>query len=191
MKKPSLRNLLSTSVKVLLVFMVTYGTAGFAQKGKIKFSFNNAVQFGTQKNNLRVMVSSDFKGDYSMEGIKAATWKDITDLYSLTTGKEFESAGAQDISSYIEKGKPLYIAFKYQGEASAKPSQRGWAIQNPEISGKGITPKVFQISDFKIVNNPANTPGAGWGIGKESSLRFVSKQSLIESESWAIVKAIE
>ena len=53
-------------------------------------AFTSSVQLGTQANQLFVMASTDFNGDYSsLAKIKAATWTDITSRFALGTGTAF------------------------------------------------------------------------------------------------------
>lgn len=172
--------------KILQIVLVCFFTLNvYAQKGT-KLSFESSVQYGTQKDNLTIMASTDFNGDFSLESIKAANWIDITKKFNLATEKVPASSGEKDISDLFASNKPLYIAFKYTGKASSKPSQRGWSVQKLALSHKDVS-KTFSPSDFNIVNNSENHEGAGWNISK-LGIMFRSNQSTIASDSWAIVK---
>lgn len=151
---------------------------------KTILSFSSSVQYGTQKENIAILVSSDFNGDYTMEGIKAATWKDVTKKATLASGKEPEESGKVNISK--EVSNPKYVAIRYLGEASAKPSQRGWSIIDLKVSNGSST---FEPV-WKIVNDPNNNEGAGWIIGSKK-INFRSNQSLIRNESWAITPVVK
>jgi len=77
-------------------------------------AFQSSVQFGTQVNQLSVLASTDFTGDYSsLVTVKAATWTDITSWFALGTGTAFLASGTKDIASLKVAGKPIYFAFKY------------------------------------------------------------------------------
>lgn len=184
-----MRNYLSRILKVTAVIVFLILNNVYAQKDKTTLSFNTSVQYGSQSNNLSVLISSDFNGDYSLESIKSATWEDITKKIKLAADKIPTESGEIDLSKNLVTGKPLYIAFKYSGQASAKPSQRGWGVSNVTINYKGET-KTIAIKDFKIVDSKDNHEGATWIKGADI-MRFRSNQSIKVSESWAIAKIVE
>ena len=184
-----MRNYLSKFLQVTAVITFLTLNNVYAQKDKTAVSFNTSVQYGSQSNNLSVLVSSDFNGDYSLESIKSATWEDVTKKVKLATDKVPAESGEIDLSKSKAAGKPLYIAFKYIGQASAKPSQRGWGISNVTFSHKGET-KTLPIKDFKIIDSKENHEGATWIKGADI-MRFRSNQSVKASESWAIAKIAE
>jgi hypothetical protein len=146
---------------------------------KTILSFFSGVQYGTQKDNIAILISPDFKGEYTMEGIKAATWKDVTRKVTLASGKEPKESGNVNISK--EVSNPKYVAIRYLGEASVKPSQRGWSIIDLKVLNGSFTIE----PEWKIVNDPKNNEGAGWTVGSKK-ISFRSNQSLIKNESWAI-----
>lgn len=173
--------------KVLLLTVISFLTYNlYAQEKDSGLSFESTVQYGKQPNNLAILISNDYNGEGTLGAINSATWIDISQNFKLATDKEPLSSGNLNISKYQKDGKPLYIAFKYTGKASAKPSQRGWGIQNLTLKDKGVA-KLFTPSDFKIMNHSDNHEGAGWSKSK-SGIAFRSNQSLIASESWGIVK---
>ncbi|HYH55443.1 MAG TPA: DUF5017 domain-containing protein [Anseongella sp.] len=133
-------------------------------------SFTSAVQGGSQENQLSVLVSSDFNGNYeSLETVKAATWTDITDRFTLGTSATFLASTPQDISDLMEAGKPLYIAFKYLTRPQAENGlARTWMIQALSLTSNAlfndanlpITDQVragFRIVDQDSVNTPARS----------------------------------
>lgn len=155
-----------------------------------KLSFDNSVVYGSQENNLAILISNNFNGEYNLTSINKAKWKDITNSFSLATEKTYSTAGKVDVSKYYTKGQPLYIAFRYLGKASAKPTQRSWSIENVNLKGKDLD-KTFQVTDFNIVHNSKNTEGAGWVKRADTGIRYLSNKSLTESESWAIIKILD
>lgn len=162
----------------LIAVLIVCGSPLFAQEKTI-LSFSSSVQYGSQKNNIAVLVSSDFNGNYTMEGIKAATWKDVTNKASLASGKEPEESGKVNISK--GDSNPAFVAIRYIGESSAKPTQRAWSI----IDLKVLNGNTTVSPEWKIINDPKNNEGAGWIVGSKK-VSFRSNQSLIRNESWAI-----
>ncbi|MNE97299.1 hypothetical protein D3C80_1956210 [compost metagenome] len=79
---------------VVILFMAfTTSAQNSAKPGKNNLSFSTQVMFGAQKNNLTIVVSTDFNGDYTMEGINKATWTDITKMFELADSKEWKKSG--------------------------------------------------------------------------------------------------
>ena len=111
-------------------------------------AFTSSVQLGTQINQLTVMASSNFNGDYSsLAKVKAATWVDITSRFALGTSATLLASGAKDISDLIVAGKPLYIAFRYITKPQATNGiNRQWFIQT------------FAINSKKLLDNTLNLP---------------------------------
>ncbi|MFA4868416.1 MAG: DUF5017 domain-containing protein [Pedobacter sp.] len=154
--------------------------------GKNSLSFSTQVMFGAQKNNLSIVVSTDFNGDYSMEGINKATWTDITKMFELADSKEWKKSGEADISALIASGKPFYVGLKYIGnKSSVGPTQKMWGINEMYFNGKELP-----SADWKIVNDPNNFEGSGYFRPKAGGIVFKSNLSIIRSESWGIVKVI-
>lgn len=131
-------------------------------------SFQSSVQLGTQANQVSVLSSTDFDGDYSsLASVKAATWTDITSRFALGTTAAFLASGTKDIKDLIVPGKPIYFAFKYL----TKPQEtnglvRSWYIQLFSIISKAKLDSTITltISDqanagFRIVDeNKENAP---------------------------------
>src|SRR5665647_645429 len=103
-------------------------------------AFTSSVQLGTQVNQLSVMASTDFNGDYSsLATVKAATWTDITSRFALGTGTAFLASGTKDISDLMVPGKPIYIAYRYVTKPQATNGlARDWFIQSFAINSLAI-----------------------------------------------------
>lgn len=99
--------------------------------GPLNLSFTSAVTGGTQANQLSVLASTDFDGNYNdFSRIRAATWTDITSRFALGTSATFLASGIKDISDLRVAGKPLYIAYKYLARPqTANGVARSWMIQ--------------------------------------------------------------
>jgi len=139
--------------------------------GGATVEFTSSLQVGTQTNQLFIMASSDFNGDYSsVAKIKAATWTDITSRFTLGTSATFVASGTKDISDLIVSGKPIYIAFKYVTTSQATNGlARQWFIQTFAIKSKktltntaSATPIALTLADqihagFQIVDGSPTT----------------------------------
>ncbi|RZM25450.1 MAG: DUF5017 domain-containing protein [Pedobacter sp.] len=91
--------------------------------------FQSRVSGGNQANQFSVHISSDFNGTYDIASVRAATWKDITNLFVLATG-EYLNSGEVDLSPLItDKTKPLYLGFRYVAKPqTANGVARSWTL---------------------------------------------------------------
>lgn len=103
-------------------------------------AFTSSVQLGTQTNQIAVMASNNFSGDYSsLAKVKAATWVDITSRFVLGTNATLLASGTKDISDLIVAGKPLHIAFRYITKPQAANGiTRQWFIQSFAVNSKKL-----------------------------------------------------
>jgi len=131
-------------------------------------AFQSSVQTGTQTNQITVLASTDFNGDYStLAGVKAATWTDITSRVILGTNATFKASGNVDITDIMIKGQPVYFAFKYMTLPQATNGLvRTWYFQvfavtsKAKLDGTIALPLTDQASaGFRLVDeNPVDAP---------------------------------
>ncbi len=177
----TIKNLINAAL--LMAFMAILPSLVYAQ-GKTEISFTTNVMWGAQKNNLSVVVSSDYDGSGTIEALKRATWTDVTSKFKYADKDEWVKSGKQDIVALATAGKPLFVAFKYIGNASTVgATQRGWAI-NDLVYNETPIPS----TTWKLINDPGNFEGAGYIRLKDGGVRFRSNLSIIKSESWAVAK---
>lgn len=131
-------------------------------------SFQTSVQSGAQADQLSVLYSTNFNGDYSsLASVKAATWTDITSQIALGTSATFKASGDLDITDMMVPSQPIYFAYKYL----TKPQEtnglvRTWYIQvfaitsKAKLDGTIALPLTDQAgAGFRIVDeNPVNAP---------------------------------
>lgn len=146
------------------------GRAINVENKPILMSFDSSVQGGTQQNQLSILASNDFNGNYTdLASIKVATWTDITTRFSLGTSATFKASGEGSLDDLIATGKPLYIAFKYITKPQAVNGLvRTWMIQNFSISSNvqfqdknvSLTDQImagFRIIEEDRLNTPARS----------------------------------
>ncbi len=152
--------------------------------GGVELSFTTATVLpitGKQANQLAVMASTDFNGQYDMANIRKATWTDITSRFVInSTTAAFVTSGVKDLSDLVtDPTKPLYIAFKYTTRSQAiNGLVRQHLIQTFLLSSKGPRPdgvtKALTFTDqanagFTIVDeHKENAPGRS----SQTSLRI-------------------
>lgn len=164
-------------------------------------AFSTAVNLGTQLNQLYVMASTDFKGDYSsITAVKAATWTDITARFKYGTTTTFLATSA-DVTDLMVAGKPLYIAFKYITKPQGVNGvARQWSIQSLTLtSGKKLNNTVaLTLSDepsagFQLVDQSATTAPALSAITTAKIVLQGNNYTTANdptSENWAISTGI-
>lgn len=130
-------------------------------------SFTSAVSGGAQQNQLSVLYSTDFNGNYNdLASVKAATWIDITSNFKLGTSATFLASGSFDISGLMVAGKPIYFAFKYINRPQVVNGlARSWMVQNftvlsnVKLGATNLTVCNQIYAGFRIVDeNPVNAP---------------------------------
>jgi len=163
-------------------------------------SFSTAIRYGLangQKDLLSVWVSSDFSGDYTIEGVHSATWKDnVSKDFTLApptmdnnTAANFIPSGVLDIMSEAEEGKPLYLAFRYKKDAGKE--QRNWFMRN--IAVNAVTDlgsfSLFDASGFTLVyddNYEADADKNSSVTSTQITLRSPNNFNPLAVEVWAI-----
>lgn len=178
-------NFINPKTMTFVCYMLFFMHVSFAQT----LLFSNAVQYGSQENNLSILVSTDFDGRYDMENIGKATWNDLTEEFHLATDKNFVKSGEVDLSSWATTGKPVYVAFRYLGQESPKPTQRSWVISKVFLND-GQRKNRIPTQQFTVVDAAENKEGTTW-IKSDIALRFRANLSKIKSESWAIVRIVD
>jgi hypothetical protein len=125
-------------------------------------AFSSSVQLGTQANQVSLLASTNFTGDYSsVAKVKAATWVDITSRFKLGTSAAFLASGTVDVSDLIVAGKPIYFAFRYNTKAQATNGiARQWFIQTFTLNSKKLLDNTLTLTiadqastGFRIVDD--------------------------------------
>lgn len=170
-------------------------TFNSGEKGDLLMSFASQTRFGSQANQLSIHVSTDFNGKFTEADVKAATWTNVSSRFTFSTNTTLLSSGVRSISDLAQSGKPLYVAFKYVGQADPAKTQRNWWVNNLKIdnalAGTTNSVLVHAAADWKYVNFAQNAPGAGWSQVADGRIFFNPNETVLASEGWAIAKPIE
>ncbi|SMC86020.1 protein of unknown function [Pedobacter nyackensis] len=168
-----------------------------------ELALNTQIIYGSQTDNLKIMVSNDFTGTYDEASVKKATWKDITSKFTLSTSPinllgPRVSSGKVDITDDIIAGKPLFVGFKYVGLASpgTASTQRGWRIYGFDLTTTDKDGTSTSIatrtnagwSPVNIIDAVSPTTGASKWIYVADMFYYDPMSSLVESEGWYITK---
>jgi len=163
-------------------------------------SFQTKVQFGTQANQLRVMVSKDFNGEYTIPSVRSATWTDITDRFVLSSSTATISSTVQDITGLIDPERPLYIAYKYTTlPQTANGVHRTWTIYNTTLTtitalGTSVLAdqktSAWTLVQTSNINDPARALIAA-GSGTLTLRSNSGTNTDVETEIWAVSKPMD
>lgn len=164
-------------------------------------SFLTAVRYGLsggQVDLLSVWVSSNFNGNYTIEDVKAAEWKNNVSKNFILAPRTMDDnasanyvpSGVLDIKSEAEDGKPLYLAFRYKKDAGGK--QRNWFMRNVSVNavtGLG-NHSLFDGSTFNLVYDNSFVASADKNStitsGGVITLRSPTSLDPVAAEVWAI-----
>ena len=131
-------------------------------------SFKSGVTGGTQRDQLSILFSTDFNGNYTdLASVKAATWKNITDSFTLDSIPALVPSDTVDLSKFVVPGKPIYFALRYINRPQvANGFARQWLIESftlnsidAQLNGLPVTISDQVHTGFRIVDeNPVNAP---------------------------------
>lgn len=139
--------------------------------------------------NFQVLVSSDFNGIYDPENVAAATWTDVTGLFTLpsVTGQNTPS-GAVNLKEYAgdDNEALVYLAFRYF-DLEGNPQKNRWVVRSINMTKVSPEGNSSQLADIKT---------AGWqnviisGSGKwtlpGSQLLAAGNVSTSDKDMWAV-----
>ncbi|SMC43689.1 DUF5017 domain-containing protein [Pedobacter africanus] len=169
---------------------------------KKELSINTQVTYGSQTDNLKLMVSNDFTGTYDEASVKKASWKDITSKFTLSVSPAGVlgpkvSSGKVDITDELVAGKPVFFGFKFVGAASpgTTSTQRGWRIYNFDLTttdpdGTSTVLASRTNAGWNPVNilDAVSAAGTSKWIYTTDMFYYDPMSSLVESEGWYITK---
>jgi hypothetical protein len=163
--------------------------------GVPQLSFTSTIATGSQTNTLQLLVSTDFSGVYDSTNVYNATWTDLTSK-AVLAGSADTKSGNIDLSSFLNGEKPVFIAFKYTGNAGT--AQRTWTIKTLAVNNvldDGTSYTVLGIGEstlgFKSV--VMKVPSVAWTIST-TQLQIkgftTNANSVASTEGWVVSKPI-
>lgn len=164
------------------------------ENASLSFTTSKPAVWRSQDNQLKLMLSTDFNGDYSdFSNIEAATWTDITDLFTLSSTITFIQSGVVDLSEYILKDKPIYIAFRYILNTMDYGRPGTWHFQDFAFSANSALGPIvlgdMETSGFQIIDmHPDKAPSRSKQTKTRVTLQGYeqTESNNIYTETWAI-----
>ncbi len=166
-----------------------YRTRTNAQ-GQVQMQFTSLEKYGTQDSTLRLLISTNFGGQYDSANVYQATWTDITDKATLSTHENTISSGIIDLSNYVTAGQSFYFAFKYAGTKDS--TQKTWTITNYGIN---LLLADSTTSAVATMTSPGWTAvrikgSAAWSVSATQLLIKGGGSTAPDNEDWVITGPI-
>lgn len=179
-----------------------YKSGRMLETESVSVEFQTRVQYGNQPDQLSVLISSDFSGEYTVEAMRAATWIDISDHFTYATSTDYLSSGRSDISDLVDREQPLYVAYRYTTRPqSVHGAQRTWTIRGFELhttTELGEQSLMNQqsggwtlVQDGEIIESGRSSVSTSSGIITVRGNNGSPETSNMYTESWAISKAVD
>ncbi len=109
----------------------------------IMMSFTTMMNYTDQP--LQVMISSNFNGTFTPEGVAAATWTDISSNFTFSPGSWASTeSGKFSLAGYTGT---VYIAFVYTSTTTGAAT---WEVDNFLVTGYKAAGTDASLSDIKV-----------------------------------------
>jgi hypothetical protein len=159
----------------------------FTTGNKLLIKFNTYQQYGIY-NNLSVLVSNDYNGTYDTTNVKKATWADITDRATLSSGADQTQSGSLDMSEFTNGNKSVTLAFRYI--TTTIQSQNRWVVRtfnadNQAADGTVTSMATMATAGWKAVD--FKNPAAVWSVTSAQLLLQGSATAL--DDDWILTKS--
>lgn len=172
-------------------------------------SFDTEITAGEQSDQLSVLVTDKFNGDYNdYDNLVRTDWTDITGWFHLADGKGQTPSTEQDLSAFASPGRPIYLAFRYRTRPQAvNGTASRWVVSGLKIVnrteelGKVVLYDLLNAG-FRLVDPFSRTEAASRTAVSQTQLAMqgnlygpdpegVIQGIDIETEHWVISRAMD
>ncbi|WP_286857982.1 MULTISPECIES: DUF5017 domain-containing protein [Sphingobacterium] len=160
----------------------------------LQVDFKTLVQWGVIYDNLKLLVSNDFTGIYTKEEIDKATWTDISEKATFSTGQDNTPSGIVSLKSYLSPvdTASLYLAFRYTD--TQKAQQNRWVVRSfnaVKVSPEGVQTNVATISNAGWNAVSFLNDSKVWTISATQLLMHGGVASDTDNDDWVITKGFK
>lgn len=167
----------------------------------LSFNSMKPLLAGAQASDFKVLVSTNFNDTYSYENVIGATWTDITSNFTLGGDKVYTASGDYQVSDLYEKGKPLYVAFRYKNKPQEQHGVVGrFLIQSFQMLGHSVFGSHVigdpASADFRIIDKSEDVKTAT--TLTTTTITFAGYSRTMgssdpdpETDTWAVTKAFD
>ncbi|MDE1192074.1 MAG: DUF5017 domain-containing protein [Arachidicoccus sp.] len=166
--------------------------------GKPTLDFTSYAQIvGTQDSSLRLLASTDFPGVYDTlnENLLNATWVDLTDKVTLSSGAQNTASGTLDLSSIDPDKKTIYFAFRKHDHNSSTLLPWAWTIQSfninlysPEDSSTYV---ITDLADAGWVATDIANSSYKWAITSTTLTIGGGGLNTPENDDWVVTSPLD
>lgn len=164
---------------------------------KLQLTLGTRVLYGIQTDNLSLLCSNDFNGQYTPAGIKEEQWTDITKKFTLSPTPASQAAtvtttsGPVDLSEYVVKDKPLYFAFKYKSDTSATTALGGrtwrvYAFDLEAVAANGVVSTITKAQTGGWTSIDIKNHANKWTIASAAPFLFFAPLNTSPSLDWVV-----
>lgn len=159
----------------------------------LQIDFRTLVQYGMIRANLQLLVSNDFNGMADTNSVKAATWTDLTDRATFSTGADQTPSGVLSLKEFTrpEAEKALiYVAFRYT-DYKKPQGQNRWVVRTftaNNVSEDGMVTPLAVMSTAGWMKVDFKNPAFVWTITSAQLLMPSAGSTADDNEDWVISK---
>lgn len=163
----------------------------FVEGNTITLNFKSFSQMGVvDQSNIKLLVSTNFTGLYDAENIQAATWQDVSNRATWSSGADQTPSGDVDLTDFATANKDMAIAFRYVTSAVADAAtQNRWVFRSFDLTSTSADGGVTVLANMGNAGWKEWSfldPATKWTI---SASQLVSNRSFTElNDDWVITK---
>jgi hypothetical protein len=171
---------------------------GRTKDAEILMSFNSQILDGAQENQLAILTSNDFDGNYNLHQIDAANWTDITDKFRIAQHSDnrlYVPSGKIDVTNYVDSKKTTYFAFKYTTKPfTAYGRFNIWRIQSYLLesvtNGNSVALATHSTAGLNLVLSDNYETGRASLLPTYVNFIANARNNEITTEAYAVTKGL-
>ncbi|RPD42947.1 DUF5017 domain-containing protein [Chitinophaga barathri] len=159
----------------------------------LQIDFKTWVRYGVIRKNLQVLVSNDFSGIADTNSVKSATWTDLSDRATFSTGVDQTPSGVLSLKEFTRPEADsalIYVAFRYT-DYKKPQGQNQWVVRTftaNNVSGDGVVSPLAVMATGGWMKVDFKNPGFGWSITTAQLLVTQAGSTEADNEDWVITK---
>ena len=165
----------------------------FVEGNTVSLNFKTFAQFGLMpidQSVIKLYVSTDFNGKYDNDNVKAATWNDITNKATLSSGVDQTPSGNIDLTSFASQNKAMAIALVYKTTVQKPEAQQNrWVIRSFDLkrtNQQGEESVLATMATAGWVAFNFSGPATNWSITSAQLLTVRNNTDL--DDDWVVTK---
>ncbi|MFT4093260.1 MAG: DUF5017 domain-containing protein [Niabella sp.] len=168
-----------------------YRNRTYAEGNTLSLNFKSYSQYGeADQSSLKLLVSNDFSGIYDSASILAATWNDITDRATLSSGNDQTSSGDISLDDFASSNQPIAVAFRYVTTViKTSSTQNRWVIRSFDLNSTSTDGEVSSLATMSTAGWTSwNFAGASTNWTLSSSQLITARNFTELDDDWVITK---